>query len=274
MNSTDICSVLGPFLDNQTFAALSQSCSAMYKVSTKEMLDRLSHCTIRQALQSSCKHALTHMHHTGRLKNFPVMRIEPAIIEFLHTQYAVLFTSPLMEFAAEFGGLDMVMALHRTGLFAKARSCMLAARSGNLDVLAYFYNHGCPLHPSICLGAIDNGHIHILRYLESKRYVWDAMACSHAAGAGDVQALKYIHDTGGKWDGMTTSLAAQNGHLEALKYLHVNKCEWDSWTCAMAAYGGHLDVLQYAHEHGCPWDHTTRSTTNETIIAYLDTMQL
>jgi hypothetical protein len=273
----DVIPIVSAFLDNRTIASVARTSHAMRSLHAGEMQVRLDNCTARQAITSSSKHALAYMYKRDGVVNIPYMYIATDIIEFLHASCGVVFNSTLMNFAAEFGFLDMAIALGSCGCPFGERAYNEAARNGHLEVLTYLCDRGvCP--KSICLPAAEQRHLHVLKFLHARGYVWDENVLSAASQGGSLVVLVYLLTTNATVNNRIcltiAANAAHNGDIGMLEFLHRNKCPMDRWSIIHAAVKGHLHVVKFLHETcKIPVDVMARSTQDDSVLQYLTELQ-
>ena len=180
--------------------------------------------------------------------------------------------SPLTcAYAALFGHLDCLKALHQLGCPWDERACMAAVSNGHLDraehgravarCLSYLHENECPWSVSTFVTAIKCNQLECLNYIQTKktfrmyRYSEACDLYAVAASKGHLACLKFLKENAYPYgSGTATMEAAMKGHLECLIYLHQNGCPWNVWTTEYAAKYKHLDCLKYAYENGCPCD--------------------
>ena len=158
-----------------------------------------------------------HMHHM-----WPV--IEHGHLQFLEflERMGFQFDSPiLMNWAAQYGKLDVVKFLKAQGIPLRPAVMKNAVASGNPDVVEYMYDNDCPVRFT---------------------YKSDGLA----AERGYLDILKYLHEKNHPWSPDTLYRAANGGQLETFKYAHENGCQWHSGALAVAARRGHAAILEYA----------------------------
>jgi len=117
---------------------------------------------------------------------------------------------------------DLIM---KQAIDYKKYSMMNAAASfGNLDVIIYLHENGYIWNESCCEGASAYGQLEVLKYLHENGCPWNEKCCEKASSEGHLECLKYLHENGCPWNAKSTHFASQNRHSEVLKYLHVNGC--------------------------------------------------
>ncbi|RHY58252.1 hypothetical protein DYB38_002395 [Aphanomyces astaci] len=176
-----------------------------------------------------------------------------AIVTFLEQMYGPHNTSAsrrAMDWAAQYGHLDMVQRLHSTRAEGCTTQAMnLASSNGHLQVVRFLHEHrreGCSTFAMN--SAAEFGHVEVVQFLmRYRREGCSRKAIDMAARNGHLEVVQLLHNH--RTDGCTTQAmdgAARNGHLDVVQFLHQYRTEGcTSWAVDLAAQNGHLEVVQF-----------------------------
>lgn len=143
---------------------------------------------------------------------------ERRLVEWVHENESILFTSAL---------------------------CTAAAKTGDEDLFAWLCDKGCVPTPKAVNGAACHGQLHMLEQMHRGGYPIDPRAYVGAAQNGRVDVFEWLRSHGTEpLDPRCVVAAARNGHLAALEWLRKNGCPWNATASAAAIAGGHLNVLE------------------------------
>ncbi|RLN90357.1 hypothetical protein BBJ28_00021773 [Nothophytophthora sp. Chile5] len=173
-----------------------------------------------------------------------------ALLQFLHEEMDVAFTTKAMNLAAENGRLDIVRFLHEKRTEGCTRRAMdAAARNGHLEVVKFLHKHrseGCTTKAMDC--AARNGHLAVVKFLHDHREEGcTTIAMDAAAQYNRMDVIQFLrthrHEGCTEW---AMAGAAVNGHLDMVRYLHQElHVKHIGSSASIAAQNGHYQVFDY-----------------------------
>ncbi|OQR88460.1 regulator of chromosome condensation (RCC1), partial [Thraustotheca clavata] len=210
--------------------------------------------------------------------------------------------SKVIDLAAQLGGLDIMLMLHRSGIKCCTVDAMdKASAVGQLDIVKWLHNHrteGCTYLAMTYAAA--RGYLHIVKWLHevlginctiaglgTTAYNGDAdmelylitipmlLKCEHPddilSGESSISTL-ISGNSLSVFCGNAVDLAASNGHINIVQILHQHPTTTEAMD--KAASNGHLQMVKFLHTHrseGCSLNGLTATARNNhfEILIYL-----